>query len=316
MDSSKKSSPLVSGICNFYNEERFLEEAIESVLAQSYECWELLLIDDGSTDRSPEIAQRYAKAHPDRITYLQHSDGGNHGSSAARNLGLRHARGAYITFLDGDDVWLPKKLEEQIALLKAHPEAGMLCGATEYWHSWTGKPEDLHRDKVKPVGASPGLYEPPLLLTQLYPLATGAAPCMSALLVRREAIDRIGGFEDYFPGMYDDQAFLTKIYLNEAVLISDRWWDRYRQHPDSTCAVSYREGTYQEERRRFLEWFASYLKKEGYPNLAVRLALWKALWPHRYPRLRYVLKRSRHFYHRFRQKVTKRTRRLLRSVSS
>ena len=104
------------------NEERFIQEAIDSVFAQTYDQWELLLVDDGSTDKSGKIAQKYAKKYPGKINYLDHDRHGNRGMSASRNLGVRSAKGKYISFLDGDDVWLPKKLEEQVGILKKNPK--------------------------------------------------------------------------------------------------------------------------------------------------------------------------------------------------
>ena len=127
---------LVSVVMIFYNAERFIREAIESVCAQSFSKWELLLVDDGSLDASTGIARDYARDQPAKICYLEHDAHRNQGMSASRNLGVRHARGAFVAFLDSDDVWLPNKLEEQLAIFNAQPEAGMVCGATECWHSW------------------------------------------------------------------------------------------------------------------------------------------------------------------------------------
>ena len=111
------NKPLVSAIIIFLNAEKFIEEAIESVFAQTYENWELLLVDDGSTDSSTRIALRYAEQHHDKVRYLEHSGHQNLGMSAARNLGISHAKGAYLAFLDADDVWLPRKLEQQVAIM-------------------------------------------------------------------------------------------------------------------------------------------------------------------------------------------------------
>ena len=109
--------PKVSVITIFYNANKFLEEAIQSVLSQTYVDWELLLVDDGSTDNSPGIAQKYAQINPQKVFYLEHPGHKNCGMSATRNLGLRRAQGEYIAFLDADDVWLPKKLEQQSKIL-------------------------------------------------------------------------------------------------------------------------------------------------------------------------------------------------------
>src|SRR5262245_49211304 len=98
------NTALVSAIIIFRNEEKFLSEAIESVFRQTYPKWELLLVDDGSTDASTGIALRYSQQYSDRVQYLEHEAHSNRGMSASRNLGIQHAKGDYIAFLDGDDV--------------------------------------------------------------------------------------------------------------------------------------------------------------------------------------------------------------------
>src|ERR1700676_3510370 len=100
--------PLVSVIIIFLNEDRFLAEAIESVRAQTYANWELILVDDHSTDRSTATSLDAVAHHP-RIRYVEHPGHANRGMSASRNLGLVQARGQYGGFLDAEDVWLPHK---------------------------------------------------------------------------------------------------------------------------------------------------------------------------------------------------------------
>jgi len=95
--------PIVSIITPFLDAQDFLQEAIESVIAQTYEHWELLLVDDGSTDKSTTIAQEYAAQYPNKIRYLDHENHQNRGKSTSRNLGIQQAKGSYITFLDADD---------------------------------------------------------------------------------------------------------------------------------------------------------------------------------------------------------------------
>jgi glycosyltransferase involved in cell wall biosynthesis len=146
--------PLVSIIIPFFNAQQFLAEAIESVFAQSYNNWELILVDDGSIDRSSEIATGYAKRHS-RVFCLEHKDHSNRGACASRNLGVRTAHGEYIALLDADDVWLPRKLEQQVAILTSQPEAGMVYGATQYWYSWTGEAQAMERDYVRSLGVPP-----------------------------------------------------------------------------------------------------------------------------------------------------------------
>ena len=131
--------PRVSAVVIFLNEERFLGEAIASVRSQSLDGWELLLVDDGSTDASAALAREAAASEPERIRYLEHPGHANRGMSASRNLGLAATRGEFVAFLDADDVWLPERLERAVALLDAHPEAEMVYGRTQYWRSWSGR---------------------------------------------------------------------------------------------------------------------------------------------------------------------------------
>lgn len=111
-----KKGALVSVIMPMHNSERYITEAIESVLAQTYTNWELLVIDDGSTDHSREMVEEYVQKD-NRISLLTNE---NHTGlpGTPRNLGIQHAQGKYIAFLDSDDIWLPEKLAQQIALFK------------------------------------------------------------------------------------------------------------------------------------------------------------------------------------------------------
>jgi glycosyltransferase involved in cell wall biosynthesis len=97
--------PRVSVITPVYNGEKYLDEAIQSVLSQTYEDWELLLIDDGSSDRSVTIAREYTIRHPNKIRYLEHPGHANRGQFSTRILGAEHARASVVAMLDQDDVW-------------------------------------------------------------------------------------------------------------------------------------------------------------------------------------------------------------------
>jgi len=214
-----EDSPLVSVITIFHNAARFIEESIESVLAQTCGDWELLLVNDGSSDASEAIALRYARAYPQRIRCLHHPGRDNRGMSASRNLGLSEARGDLIAFLDADDVWLPQKLERQVELLHGNPKAEMVCGPTLLWHRWGDAPNGP-ADSVRPLGISrEGLKRPPQLLRDLL-LGKVKTPATCSVLIRRGAIQRIGGFEERFRGMYEDQAFFAKAYLALTIFAS------------------------------------------------------------------------------------------------
>ena len=261
-----KTRPLVSVIIPFFDDEKFIGEAIASVFGQTYEEWELLLVDDGSTDSSTSIARYYAESHPGKVRYLDHPNHQNRGANASRNLGIRHARGKYLALLDSDDVWVAHKLRRQVDILESHIEASMVYGSTRYWISWTGKPEDARHDFVPELGIPSGiLYKPPALLTLLYPLASAAAPQLSNPMFQREMAERVGGFEESFMGkyqMYSDHSFLTKVYLREAVFVSEECWNLYRLHANSMVAAAMKAGQYYRRRLFFLEWFAGYLSSQ------------------------------------------------------
>ena len=106
---------LISIVMPVYNCEKFLNETIVSVLKQTYDNWELLLIDDASTDRSAEIIYKYLN-NEKRIVYVKLQE--NKGAAYARNKGIEYSKGQYIAFLDSDDLWLPEKLERQYCFMK------------------------------------------------------------------------------------------------------------------------------------------------------------------------------------------------------
>jgi glycosyltransferase involved in cell wall biosynthesis len=277
---------LVSIIIPFLNVEQFIEEAIESVLAQSYAAWELLLVDDGSTDASTEIAQRYERQFSRKVFYLEHAGHQNRGQSAARNLGISRARGEFIAFLDADDVWLPHKLERQMAILSSQPEAGMVYGPSQKWFSWTGSPVDRQRDFVYALGIPPDTLMAPPSLLALCLARQAITPCPSNILLRRQTVERVGGFEESFCGMYlhcEDQAFLAKVYASAPVFVAGECWDRYRQHPQSVSSKTKQSGEGYYVWQFYLNWLEAYLIKSGLDDVGVWRALKKELLPYRHP---------------------------------
>jgi glycosyltransferase involved in cell wall biosynthesis len=283
----------VSVITPFFDASHFLQESIESVLAQTSDCWELLLVDDGSTDGSAAIALEYASRHPERIRYVAHQDGQNRGASAARNLGARQARGEYLAYLDADDVYLPRKLEEQVPLLDSHPEVAMIYAATEYWWSWTGMPGDAARDWVwRKFGApTDTVIAPPRMLASFL-RDGGTVPCMGSVLVRKSAVARVGGWEESFRQVCTDQVFHAKVCLHYPVLIAGGCWDRYRQHENSSCSRAARAGEARAAFGRYLTWLESYLESSHVTDPALWSALRRALRPYRHPHLHRMGRRA------------------------
>lgn len=120
------SNPLVSVIIPVYNAGRHIAETIESALRQTYRHREILVVDDGSSDDSPQVVDRYRSS----VTYVRQE---NAGPGAARNRGLSRASGDYIALLDHDDLWLPRKLEVQLSVATRRPESGLIaCDGVQF----------------------------------------------------------------------------------------------------------------------------------------------------------------------------------------
>jgi len=279
--------PLVSIITIFLNEEKFIQEAIESILAQTYDNWELLLVDDGSTDKSSDIARRYAEKFPGKIRYLEHDGHKNRGISTSRNVAIQNAKGEYIAFLDGDDIYLPDKLERQVAILESNPTAAFVCGRTERWYSWTGKTEDTHRDFLQKLDVPlDTVIKPPALL--LMWLQDERAALTADVTVRRATVLQVGGYEDSFRDMHEDQAFHAKLCLDHPGFVSSACWYRYRKHPASTTHIAKTTGQWATARQTFLNWLEKYLSEREIQNDEVWQVLQKEkkkLWHYRHPNL-------------------------------
>lgn len=275
-------APKVSAISIFLDAERYLKEAVDSVIAQDFGDFELLLVDDGSTDESSAIARDYARRHPDRIRYLQHPGHVNRGMSATRNLGIAEARGEYVAFIDSDDRWRPHKLREQVELLDRLPQVDAVCGSVNYWGSADGGEDVLVR-----TGHRQGVpLRPPEAAVNIYPLGRATAPSMSDLMFRRSSLMRAGGCEESFTGVYEDQALLSKFYLESTLLITNALWSDYRIHPASCMAAVESGGTYHQARHDFLRWYERFLAGTTHRhNPAIRKALRRALFRYEHPRL-------------------------------
>jgi glycosyltransferase involved in cell wall biosynthesis len=301
-------SHLVSAIIIFLDEEKYLSEAIESVCAQNYPNWELLLVDDGSTDGSGAIACAFAERCPQQIRYLTHPGGANRGMSASRNLGLGHARGSMVGFLDGDDAWLPDKLKRQVDLFRDNPAAIIISGASLYWHSWND--EKSEEDRLVRVGelmADLGgrsctveqdrLHAGEELMRALYPLGKGVTPSTSGMLIRRDAIQSIGGFEEKFRGLFEDQVFLAKSYLVGPMFVSSECFDLYRQHDESCCRTTRSTVEAKKLKAQFFSWWASHLSASRFREAGLRAEVRRRSLQYGYPRLhRWYIHARRRFW--------------------
>jgi glycosyltransferase involved in cell wall biosynthesis len=256
--------PLVSVVLIFFDEERFIEEAVQSVYDQTLADWELILVDDGSTDRSTQIARELA-AHDERIRYVDHPRHENRGMAASRNLGVANSSAPYLAFLDADDVWVPSKLAEQVDLLERMPDVAMVNGALRFWHSWD--PTSTKADRcVLTGGVGERRLDPPEAALTNYPLAS-VDPAGVDLLVRRPVFEAVGGFEERFRGMFEDQSFLIKVFQRYPVYISSCVWLLYRQHDASSSALGTRV-SWVRMRGVFLDWLESDVELVGDPRMS------------------------------------------------
>lgn len=279
----ERTSPRVSVVMVFLNGEQFIQEAVESVLAQTYQDFELILVDDGSGPACSQIAKQYAQSRPDRIFYAEHSNHANRGIPASRNAGVQQARGEFIAFIDADDVWTPNKLADQLIIFDQHPHLAMVAGAAIYWSSWEGGEDYL----VRAGQVWNQVLPPPQALMNVYPLGKAQAPCPSTLLIRKSAYDFLGGFEASFVGpmqLYEDQGFLAKLYLHFPVYFPDACWLYYRQHDNSCMANNIREGRYHAIRQQYLEWLDSYFQARAVTDRRLLAKLARCRWRYHYPR--------------------------------
>jgi SAM-dependent methyltransferase len=269
--SSGGSPPHVSCVLIFLDGERFIDEAIRSVVEQAgFDDWELILVDDGSSDASSRIARGWAASDPRRIRYVEHDGHRNQGMSASRNLGVTLAHGTFVAFLDCDDVWLPSALAHRVRVAAAFPTADIVIGGTWRWYSWSGDPmRDTADHRVAlPAAAVHTLLRPPSLFAAIYGIPGGGrVPTMCSLLVRRDAILALGGHEAQFRDLYEDQVLYVKAGLHLSAVIDPRPLALYRQHPGSACEVSITDGTWNragpsQRAARFFEWMQVYVDGE------------------------------------------------------
>ena len=169
--------PLVSVVIPVYNHEKYVAECIDSALGQTYRDFEVVVVDDGSTDRTPEILDRYAG----RITRIRQE---NRGGAAALNTAILHARGEFIAWVSSDDVYMPTMLEEQVRFFAAHPEIGL---AYTDFYLIDGQGVILHEER------SPFYCDRRAFLQNL--LACNFING-SSVMFRRKCIDAAGGFDE------------------------------------------------------------------------------------------------------------------------
>jgi glycosyltransferase involved in cell wall biosynthesis len=218
---SYSKQPLISVIMACYNAASYVEEAVTSVLRQSYPHTEVIVVDDGSRDTSPDIVKRLMAAHPDRVRlkHLKHS-----GPYPARNLGLKHARGDYIAFLDADDWWREDCLEKLLLTLQENEADLAYCG-------W----QNVGEHTLSPEPHIPPAYE------REDPAAAFLKGCpwpIHAALIRRSVLNAVEGFSERHFSSMDYDLWLRILGHTSNIVRVPEVLAYYRWHGDGQISAS------------------------------------------------------------------------------
>lgn len=204
--------PAITAIIPTHNRASWLRESVESVLNQSYQDFELVVVDDGSTDQTPEILSAYAQ----QCQVLTHSQ--NQGVSAARNTAIRQTDSDWVAFLDSDDQWLPQKLERQMQMIGMNPE---ICVnfTDEIWIR-NGKRVNPKKKHEKKQG---WIFQPSLSLCLMAP---------STILIRRDVLEVTGLFDETLPVCEDYDLWLKITARFPVHLLNEKLMIRHGGHED------------------------------------------------------------------------------------
>lgn len=206
--------PLISIVMVNYNHEDFIRESIESVIAQTYQNWELIIVDDGSTDKSAQIIENYAKKD-DRIRPFLQTE--NRHICVATNLGFSVVRGSYVARLDSDDVWRADKLEKQLAFMDQHPE-GALCFTK--LDLINGDGEVVNESEQTLYNIYNGRQENKKEWIRHF-FFFGNTLIQSTLLMKREVLDTTGGFNVACVQGHDFDFFVRAIRKYDFIFLEE-----------------------------------------------------------------------------------------------
>lgn len=225
---NNKTSSLVSIIIPTYNRGGLIGETLDSVLAQTYENWECIIVDDGSTDFTEELLLFYSEKDP-RIKYHHRPKNKERGANVCRNYGFKLSQGEYIQYLDSDDLISQSKIEEQMILLKDNPDAL----ATTRW----GVFQDNERDYFNDLPSYQTFTDPECFLSAMF-RSHGYFP-PHAYLIPRTGIEKTGGWNEYL-SINQDGEFMIRIICNcKIFLFSDKSYVLYRlSRKDSVSVIN------------------------------------------------------------------------------
>jgi glycosyltransferase involved in cell wall biosynthesis len=286
--------PLVSVVIATYNTGRFLPETLDSVLAQTYRHYEIIVVDDGSTDDTLVRIQTYLS----NIRFVQRA---HRGLAAARNAGLQMATGDYIALLDADDLWLPDKLAVQVEIARREPASGMIACDGEEFGTAMSRPFLLYRDVATALHAAPhrevtGNFHRAFI--RFVPIR-----CPAQTLIPRSVVEAIGPFGDFEAQDYDyylrlSARFPVTFHAHALVRCRDRedsmsgpsWrrpltWSRQRQRVlrayTRRCEPQYRVAATRQLgwNRACVAFYYGQFRNRRRARRALLLLLWRQHWP-------------------------------------
>ena len=223
-EDSSSYNPFVSVIIPLYNGRRYIEECLRSVLSQTYNNYEIIVVNDASTDGSIDIVKNLAKDFLGRIRIISHDDELNHGIAASRNLGIREAKGEYIAFLDQDDIWLDRRLEKQVKILRRYPGTTLVYAQTFFIDE---KGEITLRGKHYSTGGRGYGKKPQNVFYKI--IRENFIPTLT-VLVKKESLQEYGCFEEGPRHEYEDWLLWSKIAYKEEFLFIPEALTKYRLH--------------------------------------------------------------------------------------
>jgi len=251
-----KVSPKVSIVMPFLNGANYLREAVESVLGQDFDDWELILVDDGSTDKSPAMAADFARHS--NIRLVHHPKRDNRGLAASRVRGTEFATGEFLMFLDHDDLLFPDALSSMVRTLEDNRRAAAVFACTVFW---AFDPSVAEHDAVQShYPLRPGMIGGGKMTRDLI-RSDHHHPAICSTLFRRDVLLSVRDTTPPYDGMYEDTAVLFKLLSGHDVYLLEKVVSSYRLHAQSMSHRAQAEGTfaptgYSPDRQRFLRWVA------------------------------------------------------------
>ena len=263
---------LVSVVVPLYNGAKYIESTLMSILSQSYNNYEILVVDDGSTDDGPARVSRLLEQFPGRILLFTHPDRGNHWIAASRNLAIQNAHGTYVAFVDQDDLWLPEKLERQVEALQRFPEAAFVYAKAAFIDQQGSEKlvSGLHLTEGRGVSGKPQNVFGKLIKENFIPTLT--------VLAKKSCLERVGLLDEGPRYEYEDWLLLSKLAFFYKVIFIPEVLSKYRVHNSNYSSYLFDTGLFYHAEEHYTVTLFSFLNQQGIPHNQVRKLLHRRIW--------------------------------------